>query len=74
MGTIDSRSYRLTCTNCGADESDEVVQSGSSYRAGSWSDFSFSQFDASIKQTTDGPRVVSATCKKCLAPARVELA
>ena len=75
MGIIDSTYYRLTCENCGTAETLASHQRGSSWSPGEWGQLGAAKFfDTEIDPGNkgSGPDVVSATCKKCNAEAKIE--
>lgn len=67
MGTIDQKTYTLTCQNCHKVEKGKVLDKGSSFGGSSWqSKVDFINFD--VKWVGGGisePEIISANCKKC---------
>lgn len=73
MGTVDSITWKLKCSQCGAAEKVWATQRGSSFHLGPWSDIhGATLFDLVSKPGIDGPDLDSATCKKCKVPASVD--
>lgn len=67
MGIIDKTTHRLTCPQCGASETANVLDKGSNWSGSHWqSGANFERF----KTTWSGggntePDLVSATCRQC---------
>jgi len=75
MGTIDKKTFSLTCTKCKSTESSSVLDKGSCWNGSHWgSDLSFNLFE--IKASGGGnvePQIQSAVCKKCRIAPRIEI-
>lgn len=75
MGIIDKTTHRLTCPQCGASETADVLDKGSNWSGSHWqSSAKFERFDT----TWSGggsvePDLVSATCRLCSVPAQREV-
>lgn len=74
MGTTDAVYYRLTCPNCGAQETVSARETGSSWSA-SWGAIGTPK-GFNITQSDNGPlpSLDSAVCKECGVEATKETA
>jgi hypothetical protein len=74
MGVIDKSTYTLSCENCGANETNAVLQKGSGY-GGSWqSSANFSKFETLWSGGgTSEPKLDTASCKQCSSSAIVQV-
>ncbi|MGB5234531.1 MAG: hypothetical protein WBN85_05060 [Candidatus Macondimonas sp.] len=62
MGIIDKTTYRLTCPQCGAAETANVLDKGSNWQSGA----TFKRFETSWSGGgSTEPDLISATCKQC---------
>lgn len=75
MGIIDKTTHRLTCPQCGASETVDVLDKGSNWSGSHWqSGAKFERFDTTWSGGGSAePDLVSATCKLCSVPAQREV-
>lgn len=75
MGVIDSITYTLTCSRCGASEAARVVDFGSSWNGSSWR--GGPKLELFETEWTGGgaiqPDLRVATCRHCSIPATVSI-
>lgn len=67
MGIIDKTTYRLTCPQCDAVETANVLDKGSNWIGSHWqSGATFERFETSWSGGgSTEPDLISATCKQC---------
>lgn len=74
MGIIDQTTYTLTCSRCGATESQKVLDKGSNWNGSWWqSGATFMHFQATWEGEggSTEPKLSSAICKNCQSRAQV---
>ena len=72
MGYIDKTTHALSCKTCGLTESQSILDKGSNYGGSYWQGpAKFAHFETTWKGGSDKqePELVTATCKRCGAPA-----
>jgi hypothetical protein len=67
VGIIDKTAYRLTCSQCGAAETANVLDKGSNWSGSHWqSGANFEQFETTWSGGgSTEPELISANCKRC---------
>ena len=75
MGIIDKTTHLLTCPQCGASETANVLDRGSNWIGSHWQrGANFERFETTWSGGGDtGPDLVSATYKQCSVPAQREV-
>ncbi len=75
MGIIDKTTHRLTCPQCGASETANVLGKGSNWSGSHWqSGANLGRFETTWSGGgSTEPDLVSATCKQCSVPAQREV-
>jgi hypothetical protein len=66
MGVIDDMTHTLSCPGCGIRESVKILEHGSAYGSSWQGGKQFANFSVEWGPIgVAGPRIISATCKKC---------
>lgn len=66
MGIIDSAHYRLSCPQCGEQETVSANDKGSGWGGSNWQNLNKpTNFNMTQDDNGHGPRVTSASCKHC---------
>lgn len=66
MGTIDSAHFRITCPECGNQETVSASDKGSGWGGSSWNNLrTATHFKMTQSDDGTGPELTSASCKEC---------